>query len=162
MLIPFVMLLLVLLATIVIEIVVLRQPSSKRPAGDVRPPRTRTRAFLLCLPVFLVTLACAAVAPPAFVIVNLFCLRLFNAPEPSDLEMGLASVCGLLAAPIVLILGIVCGVALWLRLRRVPAGCCPRCGYNLRGNPSVKNCPECGAGCIGQSAAPPRREHPGA
>jgi hypothetical protein len=39
-------------------------------------------------------------------------------------------------------------VLAWWRRRRRRAhlrGCCAKCGYDLRGNPSGKTCPECGA-----------------
>ncbi|MCX5659971.1 MAG: hypothetical protein NTW19_09655 [Planctomycetota bacterium] len=33
----------------------------------------------------------------------------------------------------------------WLRRRSIGPGCCPSCGYDLRGSPAGGDCPECGA-----------------
>ncbi len=39
---------------------------------------------------------------------------------------------------------IACAYVVWLRRLKVRAGCCGRCGYDLRGSANSGRCPECG------------------
>ena len=51
--------------------------------------------------------------------------------------LGVVLPLGLLAADAYLLLG-------WRHAARLRKGCCPQCGYDLRGLPPDRKCPECG------------------
>jgi hypothetical protein len=87
----------------------------------------------------IVTLICGWV----FAMIPFFVATAIWGNESSE-QFG-AGMIGLLILPLGLILGVFISVRLLRSSKANASTACPACGYDLRGTPGSKTCPECGA-----------------